>query len=157
LFKVLQARRHGGHQAGLHAHVDVVRTLARGCASTAWCVGVVHAHSWLMAHCPERAQNETYGGDPDTLISAVIAPRGNALRVNGGYRLNGFWPFGSNSEHAQWLFLGAVICDAGGAVIDEADLLVPTRDITIRDDWNVAGLRGTGSCSIVAKDVFVPE
>jgi 3-hydroxy-9,10-secoandrosta-1,3,5(10)-triene-9,17-dione monooxygenase len=53
--------------------------------------------------------------------------------------------------------LGARILDAGGAVVDEADLLVPAKDIAIQDDWNVAGLRGTGSCSVAAKNVFVPR
>ena len=36
LLKVLQARRYGGHQASLHAHVDTVATIACGCGSTAW-------------------------------------------------------------------------------------------------------------------------
>src|SRR6185437_8403746 len=31
------------------------------------------------------------------------------------------------------------------------------KDIVINDDWNVAGLRGTGSCSVAAKNVFVPK
>jgi 3-hydroxy-9,10-secoandrosta-1,3,5(10)-triene-9,17-dione monooxygenase len=47
--------------------------------------------------------------------------------------------------------------DEGGPVVDAAELLVPARDIVIRDDWNVVALRGTGSCSIVANDVFVPK
>jgi 3-hydroxy-9,10-secoandrosta-1,3,5(10)-triene-9,17-dione monooxygenase len=156
LFKVLQARRYGGHQASLRTHIDVVAALARGCTSTAWCVGVVHAHSWLMGLFPEAAQQETYGRNPDALISAVIAPRGKARAVAGGYRLSGFWPFGSGSQHADWLFLGAVVENDAGEVVDEADLLVPISDVTIRDDWNVVGLRGTGSCSLAAKDVFVP-
>ena len=156
LFKVLQARRYGGHQASLRTHIDVVAEIARGCTSTAWCVGVIHAHSWLMGLFPEAAQQDTYGSDPETLISAVIAPRGKARAVAGGYTLSGFWPFGSGSQHAGWLFLGAAVENASGEVIDEADLLVPVADVTIKDDWNVTGLRGTGSCSIVAKDVFVP-
>jgi 3-hydroxy-9,10-secoandrosta-1,3,5(10)-triene-9,17-dione monooxygenase len=157
LLKVLQARRHGGYQLSLHAHVDAVAAIARGCGSTAWCMGVVHAHSWLMASFPERAQDETYGADPDTVISAVIAPRGEARPVDGGYVLNGFWPFASGCQHAQFLLLGARILDNSGAVIDEADLLVPAADIAIKDDWHVAGLRGTGSCSVAVKDVFVPR
>ena len=156
LFKVLQARRYGGHQASLRTHIDVVAEIARGCTSTAWCVGVIHAHSWLMGLFPEAAQQDTYGSDPETLISAVIAPRGKARAVAGGYTLSGFWPFGSGSQHAGWLFLGAAVENEAGETIDEADLLVPVADITIKDDWNVTGLRGTGSCSIVAKDVFVP-
>ncbi len=77
--------------------------------------------------------------------------------VDGGFVLNGFWPFASGCEHSQWLFLGAVVEDAGGEAVDEGDLLVATEAVTIKDDWNVAGLRGTGSCSIVAQDVFVPK
>jgi 3-hydroxy-9,10-secoandrosta-1,3,5(10)-triene-9,17-dione monooxygenase len=157
LFKVLQARRFGGYQLSLHAHVDTVATIARGCGSTAWCMGVIHAHSWVMGSFPQAAQEETYGAMPDTIISAVIAPRGKATPAEGGYVLNGFWPFASGCQHSQWLLLGAQILDRAGAVVDEADLLVPTAEIQIRDDWNVVGLRGTGSCSVVAKDVFVPR
>jgi 3-hydroxy-9,10-secoandrosta-1,3,5(10)-triene-9,17-dione monooxygenase len=156
LYKVLQARRYGGYQMSIRTHIDTLAEVARGCTSAAWCMAVTHAHSWLMALFPEQAQKETYGADPDTLISAVIAPRGTARAVDGGYRLNGFWPFASGCEHSQWLFLGAGIENAKGEKIDEADLLVPTRDVTIKDDWNVVGLRGTGSCSVVAKDLFVP-
>lgn len=157
LFKVLQPRRVGGHQASLRIHIDVIATIARGCAATGWCAGVIHAHSWLMGLFPRQAQEDAYGANPDTIISAVIAPRGTAKRVDGGYLLNGFWPFCSGCEHAQWLLLGAALQGASGDTVDEGDLLVQVGDIAIKDDWNVVGLRGTGSCSIVAKDVFVPE
>jgi 3-hydroxy-9,10-secoandrosta-1,3,5(10)-triene-9,17-dione monooxygenase len=109
-----------------------------------------------MAHFPQAAQAETYGANPDAIISAVIAARGKARAVEGGYVLNGFWPFASGSEHANFLFLGAALINESGETVDEGDLLVPISDIVIKDDWNVVGLRGTGSCSIVAKDVFVP-
>jgi 3-hydroxy-9,10-secoandrosta-1,3,5(10)-triene-9,17-dione monooxygenase len=157
LLKVLQPRRYGGLEMSLATHIDTVAAVARGCGSTAWCMGVIHAHSWLIGSFPEKAQAESYGADPDAIVSAVIAPRGKAKAQDGGYVLDGFWPFASGSEHADWLLLGAQILDAKGAYVDDADLLVPTSDIAIRDDWNVVGLRGTGSCSIVAKDVFVPR
>lgn len=157
LLKVLQPRRYDGYQMSLHAHIDTVAAVARGCGSTAWCMGVIHAHSWLMGSFPQAAQEETYGANPHTIISAVIAPRGKARPVEGGYVLDGFWPFASGCEHSSWLLLGAQILDGNGVTIDEADLLVPTADITIRDDWNVVSLRGTGSCSVVAKEVFIPR
>lgn len=157
LLKVLQPRRYGGLEMGLRTHIDTVATVARGCGATAWCMGVMHAHSWLIGSFPEAAQAECFGADPDAVVSAVIAPRGKARAIEGGYRLDGFWPFASGCEHSDWLLLGAQIVDAEGVVLDEADLLVPTRDITIRDDWHVVGLRGTGSCSVVATNVFVPR
>ncbi len=160
LFRVLQARRYGGHQQSLRTHIDTIAAVAQGCGATAWCMGVIHAHSWLMAHFPQAAQEETFGANPDALIAAVIAPRGRARRVQDGtgdgYVLSGVWPFASGSQHADWLFLGAAVANDGGEVIDEADFLVPSRDVTIKDDWNVTGLRGTGSCTAVVKDLFVP-
>jgi 3-hydroxy-9,10-secoandrosta-1,3,5(10)-triene-9,17-dione monooxygenase len=156
LFKVLQATSFGGNEASLRTHIDVVATLARGCASTGWCAGVIHAHSWLMGLFPWQAQQDAYGSNPDTIISAVISPRGTAKRVEAGYLLSGFWAFCSGCEHAQFLLLGAAVKDDAGAIADEGDFLVPVRDITIRDDWNVVGLRGTGSCSVIAENVFVP-
>lgn len=157
LFKVLQPRRYGGFEMSLHTHIDTVAEIARGCGSTAWCMGVIHAHSWLIGSFPQEAQAESYGANPDAIVCAVIAPRGKARAVVGGYRLDGFWPFASGCHHADWLLLGTEIVDEGGTVVDAAELLVPARDIVIRDDWNVVGLRGTGSCSIVANDVFVPK
>jgi 3-hydroxy-9,10-secoandrosta-1,3,5(10)-triene-9,17-dione monooxygenase len=157
LLKVLQPRRYGGYQLSLRAHVDVVSTLGQGCGATAWCVGVIHAHSWLIGSFPQAAQEETYGANPNAVISAVVAPRGKAIPVDGGYRLTGTWPFASGCQHSDWLLLGAQILDDSGTPIDEADLLIPTADLVINDDWNVAGLRGTGSCSVTAQDVFVPK
>jgi len=157
LLKVLQPRRYGGLQMSLRTHIDTVAEIARGCGSTGWCMGVVHAHSWLIGSFPQQAQEECYGANPDAFVSAVIAPRGKARPAEGGYVLEGFWPFASGCEHSQWLLLGAQILDGKGAVVDAGDLLVPTKDITIKDDWNVVGLRATGSCSVVAKDVFVPR
>lgn len=156
LFKILQARSLGGYEESLRTHIDVVATLASGCAATGWCAGVIHAHSWLMGLFPWQAQSDAFGTDPDAIISAVISPRGTAKRVNGGYLLNGFWPFCSGCEHAQFLLLGGAVHEDGGSTVDEGDFLVPVADITIKDDWNVVGLRGTGSCSIVANNAFVP-
>ena len=147
LFKVLQPRRCGGFEMSLHTHIDTVAEIARGCGSTAWCMGVIHAHSWLLGSFPQAAQAESYGANPDAIVCAVIAPRGKARAVAGGYRLDGFWPFASGCQHADWLLLGTEIAGEGGTVVDAAELLVPARDIVIRDDWNVVGLRGTGSCS----------
>ena len=157
LFQVLQARRNGGLELDLATHLDVVGAVAEGCPSTAWVLGVAHAHSWMLSHFPAEAQDDVYAAEPDALVSAVIRPRGTAVRVAGGFRLSGFWPFGSGAEHAQWVMVGAELADQSGAKYDEADLLLPRSDVTLADDWYVEGLKATGSCSIVLDDVFVPE
>ena len=111
-----------------------------------------------MAHFPHRAQDEVYGNDPNTMISAVLAPRGKAVRrADGTFLLNGFWTFGSGCELSKWLLLGAEVFDEGGEFLDLADFLIPTSEVEIKDDWYVAGLQGTGSCSLAVEDLEVPE
>ena len=157
LLRTVQPRSCGGHELPFRSYIDVLAAVGEGCGATAWVLGVWHAHSWLMGHFPEQAQRDVYANNPDTPVSAVIAPRGKAVRQSdGSYVLNGFWPFGSGCEHSQWLILGAEVFDDTGDKIDEADLLMPTNDVDIQGDWYVAGLQGTGSHSLVAKDVSIP-
>lgn len=157
LFRVLQPERCGGWQMDFHAHLDVVEEIGAGCGSSGWCLGVLQIHSWVAGLLTERAQNDIYADDPDALIAAVLNARGLARKTEDGYTVSGFWPFGSGSEHSGWMILGAQVKDGNDDVVDEGCFLIPASDIEIRDDWRVAGLRGTGSCSLVAKDVAVPE
>ena len=157
LLRVIQARNCGGHELSMRAHLDVISAIAEGCSSTAWVLGVMHAHSWMMAHFPGQAREDVYGADPDTMVSAVIGPRGKAvLNGDGSCELSGFWPFGSGCEHASWLLLGAEVSDGSGDVVDAADFLVPAGDVEIKDDWFAVGLSGTGSCSIQVDGLTVP-
>ena len=152
---MLQSSRNGGLGLGVRDHLDVISTLARGCASTAWVAGVVHAHSWLLSHFPAEGQDDVYGDDPDAVVSAVIGPRGRAVKTADGFRLEGVWPFASGSERADWLLLGAVVVD-GDTVVDEGDFIVPTSAVTFMDDWYVTGLRATGSCTVKVDGLDIP-
>jgi 3-hydroxy-9,10-secoandrosta-1,3,5(10)-triene-9,17-dione monooxygenase len=154
--KTLQATRNGGYALGIRAHLDVMTALGRGCGSTAWVMGVVHAHSWLISHMPEEGQDDIYGDNPDAMVSAVIGPRGKAVQTADGFHLSGVWPFGSGCERSDWLLLGAVVFDADGNEVDQGDFAVPTSSVTIKDDWFVSGLTGTGSCTMVVEGLDVP-
>jgi len=156
LFRVLQPARWGGDEASLHRHLDVVEVVASGCGATGWCLGVMHAHAWLMGLFAEAAQRDVYGADPDARIAAVLAPRGTARRAGEDYIVSGFWPFCSGCHHAQWLILGAAVRAESDRSLDEVVLLVPAAEAAIQDDWYVGGLAGTGSNSIILRDVTVP-
>ena len=158
LFKTLQPERSGGHQLTLRTHLDVVSALSEGCVSTGWVVGVAHAHSWLIGHMSRQAQDDVYANNPNAFVAAVVGPRGKAVKhADGSFQLNGFWPFGSGSDYADWLMLGAEVVDENGQVEDWGDFLIPPGDIDNLNDWHSAGLAGTGSHSLVGKDVTVPS
>ncbi len=117
----------------------------------------MHAHSWLLSHFPEQAQDDIYGANPSAMVSAVIGPRGKAQRTADGFVVSGMWPFASGSERADWLLLGGSVLDDDGNVVDEGDFAIPTSDVTYLDDWFVVGLAGTGSCSVTFDGLTVPE
>jgi len=153
--KTIQSRRNGGFGYSMATHLEVVASMAEGCGATAWVVGVTQAHSWLLSHFPEQAQDDAYA-NPDNVVSAVIGPRGVAVKTADGFRLSGFWPFASGNQNSQWLLLGGVVKNEAGDVIDEGDFLIPTEAVTQIDDWFVNGLTGTGSCSVKVEDLHVP-
>jgi 3-hydroxy-9,10-secoandrosta-1,3,5(10)-triene-9,17-dione monooxygenase len=157
LLRFHQPRRWGGMELPLVALFDVPAEVARGCASTGWNVANLGVHHWLLALYDERAQAEVWGADPDALIASGIAfPQGRGRRVDGGFVVSGHWNFSSGVDPSGWNMLAAIIRD-GDRVIDHRMCLVPRSDYEIVDDWHVLGMRSTGSKSVRATEVFVPE
>jgi 3-hydroxy-9,10-secoandrosta-1,3,5(10)-triene-9,17-dione monooxygenase len=156
ILRIMQPSRFGGHQASFELFSRSVEILAEGCAASAWVYAVLAEHQWIIACMPDRAQVDVWGHNPDTVASSSLAPRETARRTIGGWRLSGRFPFSSGCQHAQWAIIGARAEDAAGNRPTRY-LLVPMEHIEIVDDWHVLGLRGTGSCSLVLTDVFVPE
>ena len=155
ILRVMQPRRFGGHQASFGLFSRIIEILAEGCAAGAWVYAVLGEHQWIIACMPEQAQIDVWGDDPLAVASSSLAPRETARATPGGWRLSGRFPFSSGCLHARWAIIGARCEDAAGNRPTRY-LLVPMRQIEIVDDWEVLGLRGTGSRSLLINDVFVP-
>src|SRR6516162_3352359 len=102
------------------------------------------------------SQIDVWGDDPEAVASSSLAPRGAAKRVAGGWRLSGRYSFSSGCDYAQWAILGAFLGEMGDPQCI-AYVLVPLAEVEIVDDWQVLGLAGTGSKSLLLHDVFIPE
>src|SRR4051794_41814058 len=74
--KTIQARRNGGFALGIRSHPVVMSALGRGGGSTAWGVGAVHAHSWLVSDFSEPGQGANPARNPDADVGATIRPPG---------------------------------------------------------------------------------
>ena len=157
LFRFVQPKRYGGMELDFVSMVEVPAEIGRGCASTAWNVGNLAIHHWMLALYDERAQDEVWGPNPDALIASGIAfPQGQARKADGGFVLSGRWNFSSGVDPSEWNMLAATVRD-GERVTGYRMCLVHRSEYEIVDDWNVLGMRATGSKSVRAKDVFVPE
>lgn len=157
-FQVMQPKRFGGLELDPRAFYEIQMTLAEGCMSTAWVYGVMGVHPWQLARYPLEAQEEVWGGDQKTLIGSTYMPVAKVTVVEGGYRISGRWGFSSGSEHCKWTLLGGIIpADANGEGSEHGTFLLPRSDYSIERNWDVLGLRGTGSHDIVVDDAFVPH
>jgi 3-hydroxy-9,10-secoandrosta-1,3,5(10)-triene-9,17-dione monooxygenase len=159
LFRIVQPKRVGGSELDYVSLVDSAELLGKGDASVAWNFANLASHHWMLAMFDKRAQDLVWDRDPDVLIaSSFIFPAGRARKVEGGYRLRGSWPFSSGVASCNWNMLASVVSSD-----DEADgieyriFLVHKNDYRIRDTWNAAGLRGTGSNDVEVIDAFVAE
>ena len=113
-------------------------------------------HNWHLALFDQQAQEEVWGEDPTVRVSSSYAPMGAGTVVDGGYLVNGAWNWSSGCDHATWAFLGGPVIKDGKPV-DFGSFLIPRTEYAIDDVWHVVGLSGTGSNTIVVKDVFVPR
>jgi 3-hydroxy-9,10-secoandrosta-1,3,5(10)-triene-9,17-dione monooxygenase len=161
LLRVLQPKRWGGMEFDYLAYVEFPELIARGCASTGWNVGNLLIHHWMLALYDERAQQEVWGANPEALIASGIAyPQGSGKRERrdgvSGFLVSGRWNFSSAVNVADWNMLACTVRE-GDKVVDHRMCLLSKDQYEIVDDWHVLGMRSTGSMTVVAKDVFVPE
>lgn len=157
LFSLMVPETYGGHEADLDTFFEVVLILSRADPSMGWIVGFYIEHNFWLCGYPERFQRELYADRNHILAPGTLnAGAGSATRVDGGYRLDGQWQWGTGILHAEWVMAGAVLAEDDGASAP-VFFALPRQDVTPIDTWHVSGLCGTGSWDIRIEDAFVPE
>jgi len=159
LFRYHQPKRFGGMELPFVAVVDIVAELARGCPSTAWNVGNLGCHHWILGYYEPETQHEIWDANPDVLIASSIALAAGRGRItSNGFIVSGRWPFSSGVDNSDWNMLAVTVYgDDGKAPVDWRLCIVPKTDYRIIDTWYAMGMVGTGSKDIEVKEVFVPE
>lgn len=164
LFRLLLPRSLGGAELPPALYVPVVEQIARHDASVAWCIGQACGCTMTAAFLEPEAAREVFGGARSVVAWGPPDAASAARVVPGGYRLSGSWSFASGCHHSSWIGAHVAVADVdgraqtrpdGGAVI--RTFLFPKASAAFTDNWEVIGLRGTGSDSYAVADLFVPE
>lgn len=158
-YRTVQPRRFGGYEIDVPTFFRIMMEIARGCAETGWVLTLTSGHPMIAALFSEEAQREAYGTTGDFRCPTAFAPIGRAVPVPGGYSVSGGWVSASGIDHATHFITMAAIDDgvAQGAARRAVLIMFKRAEFSIRDDWQVMGMQGTGSKTVVAKDVFIPE
>ena len=112
---------------------------------------------------PEDAAREIYGA-PDAVVAGALRPSGRARLVDGGFVVDGRWSFASGIRHSAWWNAGCLVAPDRGAkdaprspAPEHWLVFFPAADGELIDNWDVGGLRGTGSHDYAVSGLFVPE
>ena len=161
LLKVLRPQMFGGYQTDMRTYIEVVTAISRGNGSAGWFVALSNIRDYMISYAFGRqALEDIFGAnhDRDVILAGNFKPiKINMKKVEGGFFIEeAQWPFVSGSPHADWLYFGFPVDDGNGGM-EMAIMVVPQQDAIVLDDWNVMGLKGSGSNSVRLENVFVPE
>lgn len=157
----------GGRGATIRQTAMVMHELARHCGSTALAMSM-HQHStafvaWRYRHGDPGAEYvlRCIADDDLVIVSTGGAdftrPRGQATHVEGGVRVSGRKVFASQSVAGTMMSaLFPVEVDGDRRVIS-VTIPMDQPGVTIHDNWDTLGMRGTASNDVTITDVFVPH
>ncbi|KKK39127.1 acyl-CoA dehydrogenase [Mesobacillus campisalis] len=159
LLKVLRPKMFGGYETNMRTFTEVVTEISRGNGSAGWFVSLSNIRDYMISYVfGRKALDEIYVPGKDVVFAGNFKPiKCEIEKVEGGFYIKeAQWPFVSGSPHADWCYFGFPTDDGKGGM-EFAIMVVPRHELEVLDDWFVMGLKGSGSNSVLIKDVFVPE
>ncbi|HLF71884.1 MAG TPA: oxidoreductase [Dehalococcoidia bacterium] len=159
-YRTLQPRRFGGYEFDLQTFGKAMIEIARGDPAAAWVLAFTTGHTHVLAKYAERAQVEVYGDDGDfrgPFVGAGVQGS-SAKPVKGGYILNGVWDYASGCHGATHFFGTAQVRENPDDPPKEMiTALFDRKDFEIVENWEMLGMRGSGSHRVITNGLFVPQ
>ncbi|MCX4557567.1 hydrolase [Streptomyces phaeochromogenes] len=146
-------RECGGAEGTFAELTEAVARVGAACPATAWCASLAANLGRMAAYLPAEGYREVWAQGPDALVVGSLSPFGKAVPATGGWTLSGRWPYISAVAYADWLLLCGTLPDGAGPRV----FAVPRDEVEVVESWESVGMRATGSHTVVASDVFVPE
>src|SRR5579864_4861657 len=164
LFRMYIPKELGGFEIDPITSMIVVEEIARADAAAAWNLMLGSTYGLWAAFLPEDAAREIYGA-ADAVVAGALRTSGRARPADGGFVVDGRWSFASGIRHSAWWNAGCLVVrddpgdgNASGPPVPEPWLLFfPAAHGELIDNWDVGGLRGTGSHDYAVAGLFVPH
>lgn len=153
--RLIIPKEYGFPQIDFTTYADMIKEVGYYNLSAAWLTYFYSLHNSWVSYLPKHRMDEIYndGG----LIADIFAPVGRVEKVAGGYILNGKWNYVSGINYSDWVSLGALYFTDPEKMPTRLGMCMRVSELEIIQDWNPMGLRGSGSNSVVAKDLFIPN
>jgi len=163
IFRMMQPASLGGHEISPAELISIIERLSYADGSAGWVGAIGAGGPGFTAWLDPAVARDVLGQNADISIATVFAATGQLRPRDGGvHELSGRWPFASGCRHASWFFTGGFVFDGDAPRITEQGpdwrlALFPSDQGQIIDNWDVLGMRATGSNDIEARAVRVPD
>lgn len=157
LFRLMVPESLGGHEAGVDTIIDVSEAISYADGSVGW---AYCQNCSVMAYAAYLEKDFAEKVTGARAAAGMFAPLGMAEKTEGGFRVSGNYMFGSGSGHAQYMG-GAALVTENGEMVFNGELpqmisyIVPAETVELKGNWDVMGLRGTGSYDYQVSEQFV--
>lgn len=158
IFRSSTPRRFGGDALPPADFLRMVEAISTADGSAGWVAAFGSANTYLAA-LPLQTQQTIYADGPDKVFAGGLYPLQRAEQVEGGIRATGRWRFASGCMGADYIGIG-VFTDApllpgrDGTTATTYMAVAPAHEVEIIENWDVVGMRGTGSHDTRVTDKF---
>lgn len=149
----------GGFEAPPALQYEVFERVAYHNAAAAWCLFINADTAGLLgARLDDEGVAEVFAGGtvPFSCGGGGLKP-GRLREVEGGVVLDGSFRYGSAIHGAEWVMVSAYLAAGPGGRGQVLNCVVPRDEVLVAQDWDVHGLRATGSSTFAVQSVFVPR
>ena len=147
-------RELGGAELWPVASVHVLEDISYADPSAGWVLmAAALATGCDAAYLGDEAVAQLFPGGRLLVHAGQGTRPGRAVTTEGGYLLTGEWQFASGIKNSQIIHTGSMPEETGKPRI----AVFPKEQATFIDNWDVLGLRATGSIDYTTDSLFVPE
>jgi len=155
VYRAMVAKRFGGDEKHPSDFLRLIETISQADGSAGWVASFGFSAVYLSS-LPLPTLEKMYANGPDVVFAGGIFPPQTAEKVEGGVLVSGRWSWGSGSTGADLIGVGIKV-EGGSSGGLPLIAVMPADKVTIVPNWDVTGLKGTGSHDMVADEVFVPD
>lgn len=163
LYSVNVPTEFGGVLPSPRAQCEAIIELSKADAAAGWCFMVSTGFNWQVGRDFGNLAMDKAFADLSAHVTGSFVPAFMGVPVEGGFLVSGESSFNSNVYRSGYKVIVALINDGSqsaditkGEVPPIRAMLVPDSDCTVVQNWDVIGLRGTGSNNVRVANVFVP-
>jgi indole-3-acetate monooxygenase len=153
VYRAAVLKRFGGDEREPVEILEMIESLSAADGSVGWVASFAPQASVYCAILPDQCLREMYANGPDIVAAGALYPAQAAKQVGDNLLVNGRWSFASGCTSADWICVGITV--EGSPIVGVQMVMLPAAKVEIVRNWDVVGLRATGSNDIVARDVLV--